>query len=178
MHVTVRLVRAERRINMFGFIIGTLCLIGLIAVLRRHRGWGGYGVCGRVGSRRGRGGRFLRYVFERLETTPGQEKAVVAAVGELREAVDKMRDEMKVSRADLARVVQAPSFEPAALRDLFARHDGMIDDARKATVIMLGKVHEALDERQRKALAELVETGPHFFRRSSACHCICERGRS
>ena len=79
---------------MSGFIIGLVCLWGLSRVLRgrhgcgpgwRGRGWHGRGWRGRGWSGGGRAGRYwmLRRVFEKLDTTPGQER-------EIREAVDEV----------------------------------------------------------------------------------------
>jgi hypothetical protein len=94
---------------MFGFIIGTLCLIALIRTLyfRRHRnlmfayggpfsngfGYGpGYGYGPGFGRGHWRGRRwggygggfgFGRALFAQLDTTPGQEKAIAEAVAAL-----------------------------------------------------------------------------------------------
>ena len=195
---------------MFGFIIGTVCLIGLIATIRAGRwqrfhgyggGWGhhhghGHGHargCGGGGwgrhehgdfegaredfGRRGGGGggggggfgfnrgkRFiLRSVFERLDTTPGQEKVIMSAVDEMQEAIGKAKDGWKSSRGDVAKAVRSESFDAVHLGEVFVKHDDAIDHVRKAFVGAMGKVHEALDERQRKILADMVEAGPRGF---------------
>ena len=90
---------------MFGFLFGALCLGGMVYVLRRpyafahgggwHRGWHGDGRhgwregrddagWGGGGPRRGFGmpGRarmMLRWVYERLGTSPGQETVLADA---------------------------------------------------------------------------------------------------
>jgi len=66
---------------MFGFIVGAACLFGLVRVLRhaRHGHFGHHGPFGRF--RGGFGPRMmLRGLFERLDTTPGQEKVIAAAI--------------------------------------------------------------------------------------------------
>jgi Spy/CpxP family protein refolding chaperone len=108
----------------------------------------------------------LRGLFERLETTPGQEKAIVAALEELREAAREHHGELLRSRVEVARAMKSPGFDEALLGELFARHDATIEAMRKAFVGALAKVHEALDERQRGLLAELIESGPFAFGRS------------
>ncbi|UQA57726.1 Spy/CpxP family protein refolding chaperone [Polyangium aurulentum] len=199
---------------MFGFIIGTVCLIGLIKTLRGGGcggGWGrrGYGYGGGCGGGRfgggygyggghggweegeggehghhggpfrthgrawgwGRGGGggggmrsfFMRRLFEHLDTTPGQEKAIAAAVDELRGAMREHRGEVQKTRADIARAMRGANFDEVVLGELFARHDTAIEAMRKATVGALGRVHEALDERQRARLADLLEQYPGFF---------------
>ena len=176
---------------MFGILFGTACLIGLISVIRRGRfhahggyghwggggGWGGHGGHGWHGGgghgRWGRGGwggggggfgprMVMRGIFQRLDTTPGQEKVIQQAFEEVREATQKARGEFKATRGDVAKAFRAESFDAVAMGDLFGRHDSVLDDVRKAVVGSLSKVHDALDERQRGILAEMVENGGFF----------------
>ncbi|WP_394822674.1 Spy/CpxP family protein refolding chaperone [Pendulispora albinea] len=218
---------------MIGFVIGTLCLIGLVKVLRRARyggggpfafghcgpgrfgggwgggsawgggGWGGYGggspwghgdhagdyrhgwhgEAWRGGSyddvpegdRRGRHGGwgawagrqgqrfFLRGLFERLDTTPGQEKVIVAAFDDLRAAADKVREEMHGARTEVATAMRGESFDEVALGGATARVEHGIDTMRRAGIDAFAKIHEALDERQRGRLADLLQHGPRGF---------------
>ncbi len=104
----------------------------------------------------------MRGVLERLQTTPGQEKAIVAAVDEARETMRSLRGEADLSRQDLARAFTASSFDAELLGHTFARHDEAIETARKAAIGALAKIHDALDERQRAELADLVAKGPRF----------------
>ncbi len=195
---------------MFGFIIGTACLIGLIATLRRghhwHRGYGGgcgggygYGrsACGpgyggpeswdrgydHHGPYRGdhdhghhdhhhRGGfrgfgrgfgfgprAFVYRLLARLEATPAQERVIVNAVEEFRDVAKSQRAELRESRKDVAKALRADGFDAVLMGETFARHDGRIEEVRKAFVGALAKIHDALDERQRKILADMVEGG-------------------
>jgi hypothetical protein len=194
---------------MFGFLIGTACLIGLIATIkrarwaayhgygyggggcgpayggggwgggcgghRRHHGWhghhhhhgGGWGG-GREegGEERGfrggfRGGpfRMFRFVSERLDLTPAQEKVVRQSMEEVREVFAKHRGTLKDSRHDVAKAFRASSFDAVMMGDLFGKHDAAIEDVRKAVVGSLSRVHDALDEKQRERLASLLEGG-------------------
>lgn len=153
---------------MLGFIIGTVCLIGLVKVLRRGRGWHGrwgHGAYGRrYGGMESGGPRrwFLRSILERLDTTPGQERAIVAAIDELRDNRKLVRDETEQTRADLARVVTGGLVDDAALEETFARHDRLLAQLRVAFVESLRKATEALDERQRKQVAVLLERSGRF----------------
>ncbi len=162
---------------MLGFIFGTVCLIGLLKVMRHGRGWGGYGhhACGGGHSGysdhsgygpRGGGPRrwMLRALFERLETTPGQEKAILSALDELRENRKVVRDEMQQTRGDLGRAVASGLVDDGTLEDTFARHDRLLAQLRVSFVEALKKVTEALDERQRKQVADLLEGGFRGFR--------------
>jgi len=152
---------------MFGFLIGTACLVGLIAVLRRGRGgWrGGYGRWG--GGGWGGGGGFgprmaLRALFQRLDTTPGQEKVISQAFEEMRDAGRKAREEFRSSRGEVAKNMRGETFDAVMMGDLFGRHDRVLEDLRKAAVGSFSKVHDVLDERQRGVLADLIEHGGLF----------------
>lgn len=160
---------------MFGFFIGTACLIGLVMTVRRGRY--GYG-CGGArgfgpGSFRGRGwggrGRwgsrfFLSVLLDRLDTTPAQEKVIVGALDELRDAARAQRSEVGKTRVDVAAAVRSPSFDETRLGELFARHDTAIESMRKAAVGAIGKIHAVLDDSQRERFADLIEAGPIAFR--------------
>jgi uncharacterized membrane protein len=140
---------------MFGFIFGTACLAGLIYTLRRgpwrhhHHGRGGRW------SWRGR----MRWIFERLDTSPGQEKVFVKAADELTEAFEKLRDELGATRTAIARALRSEHLDAAALRELNERHDTLIENMRQTVRSSLSQLHEALDPRQRRELAELLEHG-------------------
>jgi len=139
---------------MFGFIFGTACLAGLIYTLkggpwRHHHGRGGRW------SWRGR----MRWVFERLDTSPGQEKVFVKAADEVTEAFEKMRDELSATRAAIARALRGEHFDGASLRELNERQDALLANMREVLRTSLAQVHEALDARQRRELADLIEHG-------------------
>jgi hypothetical protein len=158
---------------MLGFLFGTVCLIGLVKVLRHGRGWHGYdhraygpGYGMRHGPAAGSGRRrwLLRSLFERLETTPGQEKAIMAALDELRENRKVVRGEMEQTRGELGRAVASGLVGDSTLEETFARHDRLLAQLRVSFVEALRKVTEALDERQRKQIAVLLEGGFSVWR--------------
>jgi uncharacterized membrane protein len=178
---------------MLGFIIGTACLIGLVKVLRRgacgggygygggggcggggwgrrgfrgghHEGWGGGGGWSRWGGGFGGPGMILRGILEHLDATQDQEKVIVAAFHEVRDEARKHREELHKSRADIAKAMRSPGFDEVLLGELFARHDQTLEAMRRTVTGALAKVHNALDEKQRVRLAELIEEGPRAFR--------------
>jgi hypothetical protein len=108
---------------------------------------------------------FLRGLFERLETTPGQEKAILVALDRVRDERRQVFDEVRQSRAAVARVIEGGLVDDAALEETFARHDRVLARARVSVVEALKTVTEALDERQRKELASLIEGRGGFFGR-------------
>jgi Heavy-metal resistance len=168
---------------MLGFFVGTVCLFGLIKTLWR----GGYGRsrCGgrydamECGSRdswrhshyrhshhEGRGGWndpstrwMLRSLFERLDTTPGQEKVIMQALDQLRGRGREARDAMHATGPDAARAFRGERFDEAAMADAFAKHDAALESMQKALFEALAKSHEALDERQRHVVADMLERG-------------------
>jgi hypothetical protein len=58
--------------------------------------------------------------------------------------------------------MRAGAVDETQLGELFARQDDRITEVRKAFVGSLAKVHEALDEDQRKRLADLIASKRGF----------------
>jgi Spy/CpxP family protein refolding chaperone len=169
---------------MVGFLIGTICLFGLIRVLRGGRGCGGRRGGGGCGGRRGGWGRgeqreggwderheegerhggwrqgwrhgWLRWLYERLDTTPGQEKVLRAAIDELRESTEQARQDWREARKGVAAAVGAETFDEEAVRAAYARVDVAAQQLRDRFIDELRKVHEALDPEQRRQLADLI----------------------
>lgn len=175
---------------MLGFLIGTACLIGLIKVARmgRRGRWGrggcgrGYGGPGGWGDRwggsgddvgpwegRGRGGPFgrwffLRQLFGRLDTTPAQEKVIKTALDELRGAAERIRGDVKAARPEVANAIRQEQFDETLFGEISHKIDEAAQAMRRATVDAFAKIHQVLDDRQKKILADLVEQGPGFGR--------------
>jgi uncharacterized membrane protein len=144
---------------MFGFLIGTACLVGLVAMIRRGRWRHGYGRGFRGGGPRG----FLNGLFSRLDTSPSQEKVIVAAVDDVRAAFSSMRGEAELTRGDVARMLSDESFDAERLGEVFSRHDDALRKLRETVAGSMAKVHGALDHNQRASLARMLEEG--FWRR-------------
>jgi Spy/CpxP family protein refolding chaperone len=152
---------------MFGFFVGTACLAGLFYTLRggpwrhRHHGRGG----GRW-SMRGK----MRWLFERLDTSPGQEKVFVKAADELTEAFEKVRDELGAARAAVAQSLRGEQFDAATLNAVHEKHDAILANLRETMRTSMAQIHEALDPRQRRELADLIEHGwGHGYRGHGGC---------
>jgi Spy/CpxP family protein refolding chaperone len=142
---------------MLGFIFGTVCLIALVKVVRRGHGWRG-----RRGGR-GFGGRWLlRSMFERLDTTPGQEKAILGALDQLRENKKSVREELRQTRSDVARAVRGGLVDDSSLEETFARHDRLLAQLRVSLVEAVKQITEALDERQHKQVADMLDGSGSF----------------
>ncbi len=170
---------------MFGFILGTVCLVALGARFAKrrfgyghgcHAGSGGHGWHGRSWGRHGHdhhghhgdeqrggfgGGRFSRHaqrwLFQQLQTTPGQETVIGEAFAEVTRAMDGLRDEAKKTREDIATAMRAEPFDQATLDSAFARQNVQVQETQRVFGESLAKVHEVLDAAQRKQLVGLLE---------------------
>ncbi|HTQ03601.1 MAG TPA: periplasmic heavy metal sensor [Polyangiaceae bacterium] len=154
---------------MFGFIFGTLCLIGLVRLVTRRR-WGYrhgyYGHWHGRGFHRGYGPRgALNAVLARLDTAPGQEKVIHQAVSEFIDQARAQGREFRDTRRGVSEAFRGERLDEARLNEVFGRHDAALDNVRRAAVDALRKVHEALDERQRKILGDLLESGFYGYGR-------------
>ena len=111
-----------------------------------------------------RGGWMARFLADRLEATPAQEKVIRDAADEFRETATKLKGEGKKTRADVAGAFRKSHFDEVLFGELFARHDTAITELRKAFVGMGARIHDALDDKQRARLADIIESGPGAFR--------------
>jgi Spy/CpxP family protein refolding chaperone len=145
---------------MFHFVLAAIGLFALVRVLRRvgymrRFGYAGYGC---RGGSRGFGGprSWLRSLFERMSTTPSQEKAILGALDELRSNRAAIVDEAKTTRADLAAAVSGGVVDDTTLEETFARHDRLVARLRVSFAEALKQISETLDERQRQQLADFL----------------------
>jgi hypothetical protein len=106
---------------------------------------------------------FIRAVLSHVRATPAQERTIGAAFEEFRGDVKKLGGgEARRSRQEIADALRRPTFDGVVLGEQFARHDTVIEGARKAFVGLVARVHDALEPEQRTQLASLVERGPRF----------------
>jgi Spy/CpxP family protein refolding chaperone len=128
-----------------------------------HRGgfgrWGGFR--GGWGGRwSGPGGSFwLRALFARLDTTPGQEREIRASIEELRERAHDAKGSMKETRESLGRALGGDTFDDSAFESVSARFDATSEKMKDAFASALRRIHAVLDPKQRERLAELVSKG-------------------
>ena len=167
---------------MLGFIFGTVCLVALVKVLRHGRGYGwrhagggcgghGYGGWhGHHGGGRGFGGgppwaRWggggggfgERFLFSRLETTPGQEKVIKDAFQRVRDTFKEARGEWQ-DKSELVSLLRGDTFDRTAAEGLSGKADASFAKLRVVIVEALAQIHEALDDRQRRILADFIES--------------------
>jgi hypothetical protein len=146
---------------MFGFVIGTICLVLLIGVLRRRWYPGSYGH-----RWRGHGPRaFLWRLLRRIDATPAQEKVFRDEADGFWEAAGGLREGLKASRRDLALAMRDEELDKQKLAAMFRKQDEMLGGLRERLSASLERVHATLDSRQRSQLADLLERGGH------SAHC-------
>ena len=118
----------------------------VVRVLHNDDDWWGGGISGkRV---------FIRAVLPRVNATPAQERAIGDAVEEFRADVKKLGGgEARRSRQEIADALRRPTFDGVVLGEQFARHDTVMEGARKAFVGLVARVHDTLEPEQRAQLA-------------------------
>jgi Spy/CpxP family protein refolding chaperone len=105
----------------------------------------------------------LRGLFSRLETTPGQEKVIRDAFDKVREAGREARVEWR-DTSELSSLLRAETFDRTAAEGVSGKADASFAKFRVVLLEALAQVHEALDDRQRRMLADLIESrGRGFF---------------
>jgi hypothetical protein len=141
---------------MFGFVIGTLCLVLLVGVLRRRRWHGGFHA-------RGRGGHGPRAalwrLLRRIDATPAQEKVFRDEAATLWETARGLRGGLEASGRDLAIALREETLDRQKLESVYRKQDEILAALRARVSDSLGRVHSTLDERQRNDLADLLERG-------------------
>jgi Spy/CpxP family protein refolding chaperone len=124
------------------------------------RGWGRFG-----GHRGGIGGSFwLRALFARLDTTPGQEREIRAAIEEMQERARNAKGDLPEVRANIAKAMVGDTFDTAAFEAVSARVDATGEKMKDAFGSALKRIHAVLDPRQRERFADIVGKGGLFGR--------------
>jgi Spy/CpxP family protein refolding chaperone len=162
-------------------VLGVVAVVRRFVFRRRFARFGGFGppwamaACGpgrddagppwrRHGS--GPGGSFwLRGLFSRLDTTPGQEREIRAAIEELQGMASGLKSGLSGSRDDIARAVGGEVFDDAAFAEAGVRAEVTAGRLKDAFANALRRIHAVLDPKQRERLSELVAKGPFRGRR-------------
>ena len=119
---------------------------------RWGRHWGGHG--GGIG-----GSFWLRALYARLDTTPGQEREIRAAIEELRERARDAKSGLPETRENIGKSVAGETFDTAAFEAVSARFDATAEKMKDALASALKRIHAVLDPKQRERLADIVSKG-------------------
>jgi Spy/CpxP family protein refolding chaperone len=145
---------------MFGTVIGTMCLVGLVGMAARPRGrWDRRGRWGHHHGGPGRGG-WARVMMERvrraLRLRDDQDEVLEEVWKEARSAGRGLAEALRDGRGDVAAAVRGERLDQARLDALFEVQDEAIRSARRALTEALRKGHAALEPEQREALSDLI----------------------
>lgn len=127
----------------------------------RHGGgsWGG-GPFGAYRSwHRGHPERIADWLALRLDASPEQRRVIRDELEQFSSVVTELRREMRLSGGDIATALRAEHFDAELMGHTFSRQDDGIRSVREALVGALAKIHDALDERQRRRLASFLDAG-------------------
>jgi Spy/CpxP family protein refolding chaperone len=156
--------KCERE-TMFGFFVGTLCLIALVKVVKSSFGYG-------RGFRRGSWNPkkfMLRHLFSELDTTVGQEKVLSKSAETVFALMDEARSTMELTRERAAAILRREIFDSDALGESFVKQTEIMERAQQSLRDELKNIHEALGPEQRQRLSDLMERrfnsrrGAHHF---------------
>lgn len=139
---------------MCGFLLGILALFAVIKLVKHGRRCRGGG----RGPWRG-GGGYLRWLFEDLDTTPGQEKSIRETLDSLREHARDSKAELRKSVADLADALAGDELDHEKVGEAWVKQDKALDSIRMAALEAMGRIHDTLDPSQRERLAQLLRRG-------------------
>ena len=106
----------------------------------------------------GRGRGVVHSLLGRLEATPVQEKAILAALDELQRIAGELRGIGRDVRSDVARAIRGSLLDDVALEGATARIDDATLKLRAAARAAIAKIHETLDDRQRKMLGDIIDS--------------------
>lgn len=163
---------------MFGFVFGTLCLVGMAGLFAgpgcgRHRGHHGFhgghhgfhgghhgfhgghggpwGRGGRHGGRRSRFGRAAGELFKRrLDIDEDQEDLVDLAMKDLQKAMGSLREALHEGKGEVADAFAREEVDEAVLAATFASQDEAIARFRREAVSALKQLHAVLEPEQRR----------------------------
>jgi Spy/CpxP family protein refolding chaperone len=142
---------------MCGFLFGALALLAVFKIAKYARyGCGGWRGGWRHRHHGGRGGGWMRWLFEDLETTPSQERNIRESLDSLREHARETKEEFKKSVADLAEALSADDFDHEKVGEAWVKQDKALETIRMAAIDALGKIHGTLDDTQRARLADII----------------------
>lgn len=153
---------------MFGFVLGTACLIGLFVTLRkkcRRHHHGCHGDHAHAGPPWSGGWRawgpenIASWICRRVDATPEQRRVIRNEIDALFDSGAALSREFRWSRDDIAKAMRTDHFDEEIMGESFARQDDRIKDTRATLVGALAKIHDILDERQRRRFADMLERG-------------------
>lgn len=99
---------------------------------------------------------FVRRLFGALDTTPGQEKVIRAAVDEVKNELTAAEAVFARGKQSIIETVRSGSLDADATGEMFAEQDEQLRRIRTTFVGALAKISESLDASQREEFARIV----------------------
>jgi len=139
-------------------VVATLLALAALRLIV-HRAW-------RRRLRRGRWSAPSAWLARRLGARPDQEQVLREESDALAAELRSLREDGRALREEMAVLVEGPALDPARLDAALSARLQRLEAVRQRAAGALGRLHAALDEGQRRTLAQLLRHGPH---RSGAC---------
>ena len=108
--------------------------------------------------------RMASWIASRLDASPDQYRVIRDEAEKFQDKARELRREIRLSRDDIATAMAGSSFDEEVMGESFSRQDDRIREAREQLVGALARVHDVLDDRQRRRLHEMMDG---FGRRGS-----------
>jgi hypothetical protein len=102
---------------------------------------------------------WLRALFHRLDTTPGQEREIRSALEELALLAKDAGSQARRSTGHLADAIRGETFDDTAFEKTSARVDASVAQMKDAMRGALAKIHGVLDAHQRARFAAILTYG-------------------
>jgi hypothetical protein len=150
--------------NVLYGVLGTLAVLFLVRFLFRVRRW-------RRWRRGGPPASFaLRGLFRRLGTRPEQEQVLLADAKALSAEMAGLRADWLALRGQLADLVGESALDERRLEEVLAARLEKLAALRGRAASALARFHAALDDSQRRVLAEMLRAGPrHRWAHGRGC---------
>jgi len=174
---------------MLCLVVIAIGAFAFFKVMRHRYAWGPYAYCGspfgsfgsrfwddysypwgrvrgrfrRAQTRLARRGarRWLEALFERLDTSPRQERTILEAMDKFWDHLTEGRGELSAVRKQVAQVLASDQLDEGALSAALERVEDLIAKTKQELASVLTEVHSSLDSEQRKELADILSAGPY-----------------
>ncbi|MEY4575748.1 MAG: hypothetical protein RL701_451, partial [Pseudomonadota bacterium] len=102
---------------------------------------------------------WVHALFEQLDTTPGQEKAILKSMETFTEQMAHGRGELVAVRKQVAQALGGDELDESVLSAALEKVEDLIVKTKLELTQTLTEIHASLDGQQRKLLAELIADG-------------------
>ena len=101
-------------------------------------------------------------VLDRLDTSPGQDKAILGAIDDLRDSAVSARRDLPDLKKQVAEALRAETFDEHAFQAIFDEPLGRLNKLRDELTRTAATIHETLTPKQRDRLYDLVQSSTRW----------------